>query len=147
MPRNRNYKNIQFANIREKIDPIVNNIVDELDTAYYKFWKNGGAFDFYGVDKSETTQPSKVQFDQIHAAIYHMYDILFDEFNQLQTSKIDESKYNFIGNNPSIKKTDVSKDNIRKIDAKLNAVIVAIRKKLISDIQSLYNLKINLKWQ
>ncbi len=69
--------NIQNYDLRKTIDPLFNQVHDELSDAYY----NKKPFRNYGV-------LTKAQFDKLHSLIFLIYDVRLNEENlKLQSSK------------------------------------------------------------
>ena len=73
----RNYAGVQFSELRQSVEPVFNSYHDELETAYYQYWKNGISKDFHGFDKGETAEESKTKFDKLHQLIMLKLEIAF----------------------------------------------------------------------
>jgi hypothetical protein len=120
IPAERNYTNIRFSALREKIDYKYNDAHDALSKAYYEGtefeWKGKN----YGVLDKET-------FDKMQSKIWQEYLVLFDEENKKQALPIPESEYNeeYLNEEGKTKtKVDKAKEEIKalekeKIDIKL----------------------------
>lgn len=92
IPTQRNFSNIQFAELRDKIDHDFNACHDELSDCFYNkkpfLWKGKD----YGVLDKET-------FDELHGLIFHLREVKFHEENlklpkekQIPTDKYDSIK-------------------------------------------------------
>ena len=83
----RNFDNIQFTELRKKIDKKFNDVHDELSECYY----DKKPFRDYGILTKEV-------FDKLHGLIFTMRDVKFHEENlkQPQNDRIPEEKYNEI---------------------------------------------------
>lgn len=86
-PVQRNWKNIQFEELRRKVDPKFNQVHDELSDCYY----NKKPFRNYGILDKET-------FDKLHGLIFLKRDVEFHQENLKQPEKdrIPEERYNDI---------------------------------------------------
>lgn len=80
---NRNFKNIEDAKLREKIDKNFNAIHDELSICYYNFWKQGKNKEFVSKNKTydvqKTVEKSKKLFDKLHGEIFVERDKKLDK--------------------------------------------------------------------
>ena len=85
VPAQRNFDNIQFEELRKKIDGKFNTVHDELSDCFY----NNKPFRTYGI-------LSKELFDKLHGLIFLMRDMAFHEENLKQPTQkiIPESEYN-----------------------------------------------------
>ena len=83
----RNYERTQFADIRKKIDPHINEINDELEVAYYNHWKLGLPYNFYGYNVLSSVEESKAQFDRIHGLLFSLHEELLREINKALPNK------------------------------------------------------------
>lgn len=105
----RNFKGIQFEELRKEIDPKYNTVHDELSDCYYgkKPFRNYGVL-------------SKEQFDKLHSLIFQKRDVEFHEKNKEKTTETqyDEKKYNDIidrKGNIIGKKADKAKEIIQEL--------------------------------
>lgn len=80
-----NFFEIQFEDLRRKVDPKYIAFVEKLEDCYYNHWKKGlpSSFEMAGVTYNvrPTVEQSKEQFDLLHGAIWKQYDIEFEEEN------------------------------------------------------------------
>lgn len=97
-PLVRNYTGIQYAELRQQVDPIFTLLGDELEECYYGAkdqdgyfvdgtgWRNGvsdpwmdmPAYDVQrGATPEETAALSKALFDRLHGALWTVYTIYF----------------------------------------------------------------------
>ena len=96
----RNFDNIQFAELRKKIDGKFNEIHDELTACYYDYWKHEKSKLFISggktYDVQDTPEKSKQLFDKLHGLIFTVRDVKFHQENlrQLKKDRIPEEKYN-----------------------------------------------------
>lgn len=81
----RNFDNIQFSELRKKVDGKYNEVHDELSDCYY----NKKPFRTYGVLNKES-------FEKLHGLIFTMLEVKFHTENLKQAVKdrIPESTYN-----------------------------------------------------
>jgi len=91
----------QFASLRfgaEGLDDKFRSVVDELEVAYYQFWKQGLAKPFEMFDMLPTPEQSKDQFDMIHGLIWNFYTIAFHLLNMDQPppKRISEERYRYL---------------------------------------------------
>lgn len=107
--RERSFNGVQFENLRARLDVIFNDIHDELDAAYYQFWRQDLSKDFMGVDKAATPAESKTQFDILHGALWHLYDIAFHRVNLIE-ARYNESDYNEMHEGDPSNPTVIKKD-------------------------------------
>ena len=75
----RNYEGVEHAMIKIEIDPIFNALHDALETAYYECWRKGEDADFLGYRYPGNSKAAKDLFDEIHGAIWHLYEIALAE--------------------------------------------------------------------
>lgn len=96
MNHQRNLNKVQVERLRKVIDPSFNMLHDQLETAYYQFWKLGKSKPFYGYDKLTNLSESKLQFDQLHGYLWHLYSIALHRYNKqlAPEDQYPESKYN-----------------------------------------------------
>lgn len=89
VPPKRNFKGIQFENLRRRVDPKFNEVHDVLSKAYYEnkpfVWKGKN----WGILDKET-------FDKLHGLIFQLRMLRFDAENKKQSEKdrIPEREYN-----------------------------------------------------
>ncbi len=98
-PQNRNFDNVQFADLRKIVDKKFNDAHDELSDAYYNHWKKGDySVDFQGHSPAEgaTLEQAKELFDKLHGLIFDIREVEFHKENLKQPAgkRIDEAKYN-----------------------------------------------------
>jgi len=79
----RNFERVQFASLRVKLDPIFNEVHDELSDAYYNFWRQGERKQFLNHNVQRTVEESKALFDLLHGGLWHLYTIGLKETNDL----------------------------------------------------------------
>ena len=93
----RNFENVQFGELRKKIDVKFNQIADELSIAYYCYWIYGQSKPFQKYDVLMTLDENKAQFNELHGLIWDIYTVQFHEENlkQVLAKRIPEEKYNF----------------------------------------------------
>lgn len=106
-PTERNFVNIQFAELRKNVDPQYNDFHDELSTTYYnglvfkhawlKKWGYPMEIDFAALKVSDPAQ-AKALFDEIHALQdWERQKKFHDENMKLpENERIPEEKYNII---------------------------------------------------
>lgn len=104
--RSRNFSGIQFEELRREIDDRYNEVHDELSDAYY----GGKPFREYGVLSKET-------FDKLHALIFWMRDVEFDERNQTKhlDKRVPMEKYDL--NPDGRRKSEIAKAKIEQLAA------------------------------
>lgn len=71
----RNFNNVQHAALRLKCDDVINDLHDELETAYYQHWKLDQSYDWFGFDKKSTLSESKFLFDNLHGLLFHLHTL------------------------------------------------------------------------
>lgn len=91
---------VQHAGLRfgaERLDERFLDLVDELNEAYYQFWKKGLSRPFLGFDKLATPKQSKAQFDELHGTIWQIYEIVKHLLNKRRAlaGQVDEDEYRF----------------------------------------------------
>lgn len=85
IPGARNYDDIKFQKIREKIDPLYNKIHDEVSIAYYDYWRKdishpvviGGKT----YDKQATVEESCRLMNELCNLAWEKRQLLFHEVN------------------------------------------------------------------
>lgn len=77
----RNYDNIVHGRIRKEVDPIFNELVDELDHAFYDRWRRDMDFNYYGYTKQSTLEENRAQFNRIHGALHLLHRLILDRKN------------------------------------------------------------------
>jgi len=107
----RNFGNIQFAELRKLVDGKFNQVHDELSECYY----NEKPFRTFGI-------LTKEKFDKLHGLIFALRNIVFHRENlkQLSAERIPESEYNEIrdaSNTLVGKKTDLALNRINELKA------------------------------
>lgn len=107
IPSVRNFDNIQFASLRQSVDPLYNDFHDQLGAAYYdgtafkhpwlKQWGYPIEIDF-GALKASDPASAKNLFDEIHGLQdWERQKKFHDENMKLpEASRIPEEKYNII---------------------------------------------------
>lgn len=107
-PPDRNFDNIQFADLRKTLDDKFNQVHDELSDCFY----NGKPFRTYGI-------LTKDQFDKLHGLIFLQRDVTFHEENMKSAVKdqIPEDEYNFIDDAKTVKKSDQAAVKINGLKA------------------------------
>lgn len=75
MVASRNRQNILDADLRADVDPIFEEMHDELERAYYDAWRHGRSQPWQGYDVQATPEASKLLFDRLHGAIFHHHEI------------------------------------------------------------------------
>ncbi len=97
-PPVRNFDRVQFADLRKKVDPMINELHDSLTRAYYDYWRHGQSCPWQSFDVQATPKESKVLFDTLHGLIFEHHTRVFHEENQALPAKdrIPEEKYNEI---------------------------------------------------
>jgi len=89
-PPERNFENVQHADIRKAIDKKFNDIHDELTDCYYnkKEFKSGSTN--YGI-------LDKATYDKLHGLIFHQQAVAFHTVNLMRPvdKRIDEDKYRY----------------------------------------------------
>jgi len=109
-PNERNYDNIQFAELRKQIEQPYNDLHDELSDCYY----NKKPFRNYGMLIKE-------QFDTLHALIFDMLAVKFHDENMKREDKYDENTYRYERDDTGKIVTDRykrCKDNINELKQK-----------------------------
>ena len=74
----------QFFGIRfgpEGLDDKFRAIADELEVAYYQFWRQGLSKPFLGFDVRANPAQSKTQFDLLHGLIWNLHLMVFHQLN------------------------------------------------------------------
>lgn len=97
----RNFDRVQFADLRTQsiagkpFDDHFNDDHDDLEVAYYQFWKNDLSSPWNGHDKQATPALSKELFDKLHGLIFWHRDVQFHAFNMAQppARRIAREKY------------------------------------------------------
>jgi hypothetical protein len=123
----RNYDNIQFADLRAKIEPEFNKAHDELTEAYYKYWKKGESYRVniggqeFDVQKDE--KASKELFDKLHGLIFDLLQKAFHEENVKLSieEKIPEDEYRYVKNELGV----VTEDKYVAVCTKIDAIKTA----------------------
>lgn len=82
MSATRNREGIADAEIRAQVDPTFEALHDALETAYYKFWRQGRSQPWQGYDVQATPAQSKALFDDLHGAIFHAREVALDVADQ-----------------------------------------------------------------
>ena len=105
----RNFKGVQFEELRKEIDPKYNTVHDELSDCYY----NNTPFRGYGI-------LTKEKFDKLHSLIFQKREVEFHDENlkRPQGKQYDEKKYNDITDKDGSvigKKVDIAKDKIQEL--------------------------------
>ena len=95
-----NQTTCQHAGIRfgaEGLDEKFRAIVDELEAAYYQFWRQGLSHPFGPLDVRPTSAQSKRQFDSLHGVLWDLYTHVFHVINQERPldQRINEDRYRF----------------------------------------------------
>lgn len=112
----RNWKGIQFEELRRHVDPEFNSAHDALSKAYYEkrsfVWKGKD----WGILEKEL-------FDRLHGLIFHLRTLAFHQANMMLPTRkrIPEAKYNDIydGDEKVVgKKTEISTGAIEKLEKK-----------------------------
>ena len=116
MAATRNFDNVQFASLRANVDPPFNALHDELEEAYYQFWKLGQSHPWLGFDVQATPAESKALFDRLHGALWWAYDIKLNDANDAlaQPDRFDADRIDPVVNpdapvNQQIRKRDFAK--------------------------------------
>jgi len=91
-----NLDGVQFARIREKIDPFYRALADNLEEAYYHHWKLGRSFDWNGYDPIADPKlgEPKAVFDALHGAIWTQHEAALIEANAADADPYPEDKIN-----------------------------------------------------
>ena len=89
MEHERNYDGIQFEKYRKIVDFKFNQLHDELEDCYYKYWKKGLSKPFQSYDVQATPKESKILFDKLHGLIWHKYTLALNEQHQ-RTSLVEQ---------------------------------------------------------
>lgn len=112
----RNFANVQFASLRVNVDPLFNTLHDELEAAYYQFWKAGLSKPWLGFDVQAAPAESKALFDRLHGALWWAHDIVLNDENDklAQRDRYEADKINPVVNpeapqNQQIRKRDYAK--------------------------------------
>lgn len=105
-PAQRNFENIQHAEVRLSIDHKFNDIHDELSNCYY----SKIPFKDYGI-------LDKVTFDKLHGLIFHHQLVAFHAINQMRSpnKRINEDKYRYEKDENGFILTDKLNDSQDKI--------------------------------
>lgn len=105
MEHQRNFTNIALANARNIVDHCINALHDELEDAYYKFWKFGLDYDFHGYNQKANQLESKQQFDILHGMVFMLHSVLVhtQNMNLSINDREDPSRYNDIYDNDGVK--------------------------------------------
>lgn len=98
-----NFDNIQMEGARRKIDPIMRGLSDQLDDAYYNFWKNGQSQAFFLWDYVQG-EDNKKKFEILGGIIHHLTFLAQHLFNTDEQTPYPESSYN-TGNPTKVSKT------------------------------------------
>jgi len=118
----RNFDNIQFADLRKTVDQEFNLIHDELSDCYYNYWKLGKSksVDIDGIiyDKKETIEESKAQFDKLHGFIFNLREVKFHQENKKlpEKERILEDKYRY----EKDEKGNILRDKIQEAQDKIS---------------------------
>lgn len=80
----RNKSRIHMQNARDIIDPVFNKLHDELEVAYYHYWKKGLSKKFLTFDKEFSPSESKVKFDRLHSVLFQLHLLALHKTNQSQ---------------------------------------------------------------
>lgn len=83
MKHNRNRENIFMEKARKDVDPIIEEIHDALEDAYYNHWKLGKPKDFHGYNLLASLDENKKQFDALHGTLFMLHEIMIHESNML----------------------------------------------------------------
>ncbi len=88
----RNWDGIEFEELRRKVDPLFNQLHDELSDCYYNYWRYGKSKPFVVkgkvFDVQETPEKSKELFDKLHGLIFHLHKLkLYQENEKLGNKK------------------------------------------------------------
>lgn len=135
MEHNRNFSSIRLHHPRLLADPIVNATHDDLEVAYYKYWKLNQSYDFYGYNKKSTVEASKQQFDTLHGLLFVLYDIILHEQNIILPidKRADPAKYNDIFDDDGIKigqKDTEAKLKLRNNTPHFNNLVNIVKSKI-----------------
>lgn len=117
MQHDRNFVNINMANIRQTVDHCVNAAHDELEDAYYKFWKQGLSYNYYGYDKKPTVAESKEQFDLLHGMLFRVHSVLLHNYNMSLPAQqqVPTAAYNDIFDQNGVKIGEVADQELTKL--------------------------------
>lgn len=77
----RNRDRIEFAKLRQDVDPAYEQAHDELSTAYYDFWRQGKSYPWRGYDVQPTSAQTKALFDKLHGLIFCLREVALLEAN------------------------------------------------------------------
>ena len=80
----RNFDNVQFSDLRKKVDGEFNDLHDELSECYY----DKKPFRDYGILDKET-------FDKLHGLVFMKRDVRLNDENEKQEKPDEEIRKNF----------------------------------------------------
>lgn len=117
MQHNRNFDRIANEKARKVVDPVINDLHDELEDAYYKHWKLGKSYDFHGYDKKATVEESKAQFDLLHGMVFRLHDNLIHAQNMSypENERYPTEKYNDIFDDEGVKIGERSIESLNRL--------------------------------
>lgn len=72
----RNHENIQFARLRRRIDRVYYRLHDNLDEAYYQYWRHGNSKPFFQWDVRPNAVATKRQFELLQGFVWHLYIVV-----------------------------------------------------------------------
>lgn len=79
----------------DKLDIKFIQLINELETAYYKNWRQGESHAFYGFDVRPSKAVNKKQFDLLHGIIWHFHVIMFHKLNVAYGFPVDQDSYRY----------------------------------------------------